>query len=198
MTLSAEDGARKKQWRTRLLADRSALTGDVHSSQASRLAAAASKYIADLGAKTVCGYVPIGSEPGTLALFDGLREHGCRVLLPIVVGAQPLQWAEYTGADSLRPAGYGLREPVGRRLGEHAVGDADVVFVPALAVDGKGVRLGRGAGHYDRSLPLAHPRTRLVGVVGDDEFVTDLPGEAHDVRMNAVLTPDRGVVTLPL
>lgn len=198
VTLSAEEDARKKHWRTRLLADRTALTRETHSAEAVELAAAASTYVADLGARTVCGYVPIGSEPGSLALFDDLREHGCRVLMPVVVGAEPLQWAEYTGADSLRSARYGLREPAGPRLGQHAVGQADVVFVPALAVDGTGVRLGRGAGHYDRSLPLASGRARLVGVVGDHEFVPDLPGEAHDVRMNAVLTPKRGVVALPL
>ena len=45
------------------------------------------------------------------------------------------------------------------------------MLVPALAVDRRGVRLGRGAGFYDRSLPLAAPAARLVAVVRDDELV---------------------------
>ena len=68
--------------------------------------------------------------------------------------------------------------------------------MPALAVDRAGVRLGRGAGFYDRSLPLADPAARLVAVVRDDELVDRLPAEPHDVRMTHALTPGRGFVAL--
>ena len=46
-----------------------------------------------------------------------------------------------------------------------------LVLVPALAVDLRGVRLGRGGGWYDRSLPLARSRTALLGLVRDEEVV---------------------------
>jgi 5-formyltetrahydrofolate cyclo-ligase len=71
-----------------------------------------------------------------------------------------------------------------------------VVFVPALAVDRAGVRLGRGAGFYDRTLPLARAATRLVAVVRDDELVDQIPAEPHDVPMTHALTPRRGLVEL--
>ncbi len=77
-----------------------------------------------------------------------------------------------------------------------AVADAAVVFVPALAVDRAGVRLGRGAGFYDRTLPLAGPAARLVAVVRDDELVDEIPAEPHDVPMTHALTPGRGLVEL--
>lgn len=198
MTLGAEQGTFKKHWRDRLLTARSAVSDEVHQEEARALASAAWQHLTAHGAVTVCGYVPVGPEPGTLELFDGLRERGCRVLLPIVVRAHPLDWAEYDGRESLRKAGYGLLEPAGQRLGEGAVREAGVVLVPALAVDHNGVRLGRGAGYYDRSLALASKSAQLIGVVRDAEFVAQLPGEAHDVRMTAVLTPQRGVVALPL
>lgn len=198
MTLSAEEASRKKKWRDRLKSGRSGVSAEVHAAEARALAEFAWEYVGELGPVTVCGYVPVGTEPGSLELFDGLRERGCRVLLPIVTSSGPLDWAEYTGPDSLRPAAYGLLEPAGERLGAEAVRQASVVLVPALGVDAHGVRLGRGAGHYDRSLPFAAPSAVLIGVVRDDDFVDDLPGEAHDVRMNAVLTPQRGVVRLPL
>ena len=63
-------------------------------------------------------------------------------------------------------------------------------------VDRTGVRLGRGAGFYDRSLPLATPTAKLVAVVRDDELVDRLPAEPHDVRMTHALTPNGGVVAL--
>ena len=58
------------------------------------------------------------------------------------------------------------------------------------------MRLGRGAGHYDRSLPLAAPGTAFVAVVREEEVVDWLPAEPHDVRMTAVLTPNRGLLQL--
>lgn len=146
--------------------------------------------------RVVAAYVPVRGEPGSTAMLDVLRESGCRVLLPVVVGAAPLDWAEYAGADSLDQARFGLLEPNGPRLGAAEIGAADAVLVPALAVDRRGVRLGRGAGHYDRSLPLAAPAARLIGVVRDSEFVASLPGEEHDVRMHAVMTPGHGVVAI--
>lgn len=141
----------------------------------------------------VCAYVPVGSEPGSLALLDTLVDRGSTVLLPIVVGAAPLDWAEYDG--TLVPGPHGLRQPGGPRLGPDAIGRADVVLVPALAVDRRGVRLGRGGGHYDRSLPLARPGVPLIAVVRDDELVDHLPADPHDVLLTGALTPS-GVVLL--
>ncbi|MEJ2863870.1 5-formyltetrahydrofolate cyclo-ligase [Actinomycetospora flava] len=145
----------------------------------------------------ICLFVAVGGEPGGLPVLDAARALGRRVLLPVTVGAAPLDWAEFTGADSLAPGPHGLREPTGQRLGPHVLADAGLVVVPALAVDHRGVRLGRGGGHYDRSLPLAGPRTRLVALVGDDALVADdLPAEPHDVPVHAVWRPRHGVTWL--
>ena len=70
-----------------------------------------------------------------------------------------------------------------------------LVLLPALAVDGAGTRLGQGGGHYDRTLALL-PSTRpgrpvLAAVVRDPELLPAgaLPREAHDVPVDAALTP---------
>jgi 5-formyltetrahydrofolate cyclo-ligase len=63
-------------------------------------------------------------------------------------------------------------------------------------VDRDGVRLGRGAGFYDRSLPLADPAAQLVAVVRDDELLDRIPADPHDVRMTHALTPQRGLIAL--
>lgn len=146
--------------------------------------------------QTVCLYVPTGSEPGSVQMLDEVSERGVRVLLPIVDGPGPMDWGWYDGLDYLRPARHGLLQPTGERLGTAALRIADIVFVPALGVDRAGVRLGRGAGYYDRSLPLAAAGTAFIAVVRDDEIVDRLPDEHHDVRMSAVLTPNRGFMSL--
>ena len=191
MTPTARD-ADKNDWRKRLVKARAELSSAVRAAQAQALAAA----VGTVGwpASTVCAYVPVGTEPGSLAMVDALRAAGRRVLLPVVTGKEPLDWGVYFGEDSLVPGPYGLREPSGLRLGPGAVRNADAVLVPALAVDRRGVRLGRGAGHYDRSLVgVTAPR---IAVVRAEEFVDELPAEPHDVLMTAVLTPSGGFAQL--
>jgi 5-formyltetrahydrofolate cyclo-ligase len=149
---------------------------------------------------TICAYVPVGSEPGSTAMLDALTGLGARVLLPVAREDEtgiprPLQWGIYRAGD-LVDARFGLREPEPPWLGVEAIASASVVLVPALAVDLAGVRLGRGAGFYDRSLSQADPAARLVAVVRDDELVDRLPGEDHDVPMTHALTPGCGLVAL--
>ena len=148
---------------------------------------------------TFCAYVPVGSEPGSPATLDALVAAGARVLLTVAREDEsgtplPLTWGEYAG--DLVAARHGLREPRAPWLAADAIGAATVVVVPALAVDLAGVRLGRGAGFYDRTLAMADPTARLIAMVRDDEVFDHLPGEAHDVPMTHALTPGRGLVAL--
>lgn len=136
---------------------------------------------------TVVAFASAGSEPPTCSLLDGLRDAGVRVLLPVVDGAA-LDWAVYDGWDALVPGARGTLEPTGDRLGRAAAATADLVLVPALAVDRAGHRLGRGAGFYDRAL-VDVETGRTVAVVYDDEVVDDLPTEPHDRPVGSVLTP---------
>lgn len=186
----------KTEWRAHLARSRAAVSTQQRVVEARALAqAVAALPMPD----TVCCYVPFGSEPGSLALLDVLRDAGARVLLPVIPAAPgALDWAEFTGTATLVPGRMrGILEPSGPRLGPTALRSAGLVLLPALAVDHAGVRLGRGAGHYDRSLVHAEPEAALVAVVRDGELVEKLPAEAHDVRITGALTPARGLVRLP-
>ena len=123
---------------------------------------------------------------------DALIDRGVSVLVPIVPDGDPapLDWVRYDGATTLQPGRWGLLEPTGTRLGTAAIRAASVILVPALAIDKSGVRLGRGAGYYDRTL---HGLSAdLVGVVYDDEVVDSLPSGDHDVPVGWTLTPGDG------
>jgi 5-formyltetrahydrofolate cyclo-ligase len=98
----------------------------------------------------------------------------------------------FEGAEHLRPAGRGLLEPDGVRLGPAAVLDAGTVLLPGLAVDGHGVRLGRGGGSYDRvlaRLSAAGADPALIVLLYDNEVVARVPEEPHDHPVDAVVTP---------
>ncbi|MFC9517639.1 5-formyltetrahydrofolate cyclo-ligase [Nocardiaceae bacterium NPDC056970] len=188
----------KAEWRAHVLRARREVTSDTQASEARTLATGAVSVAgstASAGA-TVCAYVPVGSEPGSIEMLDALRAAGFRVLVPVTGEPGPLQWAEFTGADGLAAAGHGLREPTGPVLPTSEVTSAAVIFVPALAVDERGARLGRGAGFYDRTLGSADPDAALVAVVRDSELVPSLPADPHDVPMGYALTPGRGLVRL--
>jgi 5-formyltetrahydrofolate cyclo-ligase len=193
-------GPTKTELRTEILLARRTLAPHLHDAEAHALCGHLPAFIG--GGETVCAYVPVGSEPGSAELIDSMLRRGVRVLLPVARDDAaelplplPLQWGEYRPG-GLVQARFGLREPAEPWLPSDAIAAATVVLVPALAVDQAGVRLGRGAGFYDRSLPLAAPTARLVAVVRDDELVDRLPAEPHDVRMTHALTPNGGLVAL--
>ncbi|MFI6040167.1 5-formyltetrahydrofolate cyclo-ligase [Nocardia sp. NPDC051321] len=183
----------KHAWRTEILARRAAMSAEEHAMNTLALVAAAGRLDVH---EWVGAYVPVRGEPGSTQVLDALRTAGARVLVPVTGSPGPLNWAEYTGRDSLRRARFGLLEPIGETLPTTAIGQAELILVPALAVDRRGVRLGRGAGYYDRTLAAARPDARLVAVVGDEELVDRLPEEPHDRKMGWALTPRRGLQRL--
>ena len=186
----------KRTLRRGILAARGRLTADDVREAATALAGHA-RELSELGhARTVAAYVSVGSEPGTLALLDALRARGVRVLLPALLPDNDLDWAEYAGPDSLVRVRHGgkmaLLEPAGERLGPEAVERADTVLLPGLAVDARGMRLGRGGGSYDRvlaRLERAGADPALVVLLYDTEVVERVPEEAHDRPVHAVVTP---------
>jgi 5-formyltetrahydrofolate cyclo-ligase len=197
----------KAHWRAQLLAARRAVPEQVHTVEADALAAGVVA-VARRTTDPICCYVPMVDEPGSLAMLDALRDAGHEVLLPVVPGAPSspttsslqssgaMNWAPYRGPSSLVEGPYRLRQPAGPGWGPAAVATAGLVLVPALAVDERGVRLGRGAGWYDRTLTLARPGIPLLAVVRDEEVVAALPVERHDVLMTGVLTPHGGARAL--
>jgi 5-formyltetrahydrofolate cyclo-ligase len=188
----------KAALREQVLAARGRVADDVRAAEArmlnERLAPAVSS------GSTVCAYVPVGTEPGSVAMLDMLLWHSRRVLLPVARSTDDgtplrLRWAEYRPGELVRGR-WGLLEPPEPWLPESALAEAEMVLVPALAVDQRGTRLGRGRGFYDRSLDGRNPQAHLIAMVRDVEFVDELPAEQHDVPMTHVITPERGVVTL--
>ena len=143
------------------------------------------------GVRAFAAFVPDDDEPGHGRIPAAFTQLGARVLLPVTpTDGRELAWAVDTGR--LGPGRHGLMEPLGPRLGATAVGTADVVVVPALAVARDGLRLGRGGGYYDRALQHARPDAAIVALVFDDEFVDELPTEPHDRPVTAVVTPSGG------
>jgi 5-formyltetrahydrofolate cyclo-ligase len=182
----------KAAWRSRALAVRRELSESEQAAAGKAIAEHVLAAPALEGARKVAAYVPVRGEPGSIELLDAMRARGIEVLLPVALPTGSLDWARYGGL--LVPAGYGLLEPAGRRLGPGALAEVDLVLAPALAVDRRGVRLGRGMGYYDRALVGLDAMTVVV-LLYDCELVDGhLPAEPHDRPVDAVVTPLLGWV----
>jgi 5-formyltetrahydrofolate cyclo-ligase len=160
----------------------------------------------------VAAYVALPGEPDLAAVRAALRERGVEVLLPVARGGV-LGWGRDDGRlrpGPAHPSGVRIDEPV-TPAGPGALTRADVVLLPATAVDLSGARLGQGGGYYDRALADlagaagaagAGAEARdvlLVAVCHDDEVLPAgaVPVAAHDRRVDAVLTPTRWVDVRP-
>lgn len=154
---------------------------------------------------TIAAYVPVGPEPGGADLPHVLAAAGVRVLLPVLLPDNDLDWAVFTG--SLAPGPRGLSEPDGERLGVDGIRSASLILVPALAVDRAGRRMGRGGGSYDRALTRAYAPSRtdapsptdavgslVVALLHDGELIDSVPAEPHDQPVQGVITPTNGFV----
>jgi 5-formyltetrahydrofolate cyclo-ligase len=188
----------KAALRRRLLADRARLGPD------QRAAAGRALRDAILGlpqaqmAGTIAAYYSLASEPDTHGLVYALWKRGGYVLLPLLRPDADLDWASYEGPDSLRPGPRGLVEPSEPPRGPDAVARADLVLVPALAVDRGGVRLGRGGGSYDRALARVGPGIPTIALLYDGELLAEVPAAEHDQRVRLVARPSAGITRLPI
>ena len=189
--------ADKASLRRRLVAARAAMS-DSARAQASRLIRDHVLEMPEVSAAgTIAAYCSIGSEPDTRKLIFALWKRGSYVVLPVLLPDGDLDWASYEGPDSLTAGPRGLLEPAEPRRGPGTVARADVVLVPALAVDGQGHRLGRGGGSYDRALARVGGQVPTIALLYDDELLPAVPAQAHDQRVRMVARPESGLTRLP-
>ena len=147
------------------------------------------------GAGVAAAYASTPEEPTTDGLLDALKASSIRVLLPVMKPAGLMEWSPFSGVEGLVLNERGIREPRGPVYAAQAIAGADLLIVPALAVTRDGVRLGQGAGYYDRVLPHVRTDVPIIAMVYDTE-VLDLgaiPEQEHDVRVTHICTPLAGL-----
>lgn len=144
------------------------------------------------GAKTVLLYAAMPDEVATLPLIRRALEEDKRVALPAcdmsrhAIVAREVREPER----DLLPGAYGIYEP---EFGCPAVpvDEIDLVLVPGRAFDAAGRRVGRGGGYYDRL--LAGFRGRTVALAFDCQVFREVPADAHDIAVGAVVTESRTI-----
>lgn len=149
-------------------------------------------------ARTIMLYLDFRGEVETDGILRWGWQAGKRMAVPVTVKAlRKLIPVELRPFAELQVGTYGIREPKGGtdsrlegrlRADEVPVASIDVSIVPGLAFDGKGGRLGYGGGYYDRFLPSLRPDALKIGLAYEFQLVDSVPAEAHDIRMDLIVT----------
>ena len=136
-------------------------------------------------ASTIASYCQTGSEQTPTLIEEAAKELGKTVVFPRVLGAGEMVFKAPTPTDAFEIGHYGIAEPPATSE-TIPVATIDFFLVPLLACDQYGTRLGYGGGYYVRLLEGAVGFTCGLGF--NFQKVADLPGEQHDVRMQAFLS----------
>jgi 5-formyltetrahydrofolate cyclo-ligase len=140
-----------------------------------------------LPAAALAFYWPVRDEADPRLLAEALAARGHALALPrIVAKDKPLAFHHWTPRDSTLVNAFGITEP----LKEAPPITPVIVFVPLLAFDRAGYRLGYGAGYYDRTLEALAEQggAYAVGVAYAGQEVSELPRQPHDRRLDAIVT----------
>jgi 5-formyltetrahydrofolate cyclo-ligase len=137
-------------------------------------------------ARVVGGYAPLGSEISPLLAIEEARAVGRIVAFPAF--DNPGKPFRFRAGDPLEAGPFGMMQPKRRS----PIVEPDLILVPLIAIDGNGTRLGRGKGHYDRSLArLKKSGARLVGIGWPlQRLVETIPADDWDVPLDAFASPD--------
>lgn len=125
------------------------------------------RVVTEIAPKRVAIYQAYPSEPQTLGFIQSV---GLPVLVPITIDEENLIWQDYSSQEKTE------------------LNSEDLIFVPALAVDKSGNRLGRGKAYFDRALAKCPPNLVIYAVIFEAEFLDEIPSESHDRKVHGVVS----------
>jgi 5-formyltetrahydrofolate cyclo-ligase len=137
----------------------------------------------------IAGYWPKGREFDCRFLLDELNSRGHICVLPVIGDeSRIMRFARWQPDEEMHVNKFGIFEP---KSDDYK--DPDIVLAPMLAFDQRGFRLGQGGGFYDATMADLKARKNNVRYIGlgymDQAVLFKLPAEAHDIKLDAVLTP---------
>jgi 5-formyltetrahydrofolate cyclo-ligase len=143
----------------------------------------------------VAAYVAFDGEADASGIVALARARGCELFLPVVTSRRrfEMRFVSCSVAARLQRNAFGILEPANNRWQSIAPLHLDLIFIPLVAFDDGGWRLGSGAGFYDRCLRHLHAerrwrRPKLIGVGYEFQRVTCLRPQRWDIPLDGVIT----------
>jgi len=197
--VDAEQARDVARWRaaerTRLLAERAALSVAARQAAAQAIAVQLDQFLADrfatLAGLTISAWWPIKAELDLRFWLAGLAARGAQAALPVVeTRAAPLVFRPWTQQTPMVRGVWNIPVPA-----EGANVVPDITLAPVVGWDVAGYRLGYGGGYFDRTLAALAPRPLAIGVGLEAAQVATIFPQPHDIAMAVIVTETR--VLLP-
>ena len=179
-----DHGVFRAALRREKLAARVALDPAAHAALSVALERHLSALLRPLAPQTLAFCAPVRGEFDARPLASRLIGLGWHAAMPVVTPVDaPMHFHAWTPASVMGADRYGIPIPA-----DGAVVIPDIVLLPLLAFDAQGFRLGYGGGYFDRTLAAMAPRPQAIGVGFELGRVADIRPQAHDVRLDAIVT----------
>ena len=197
--VDAEQARDVARWRaaerTRLLAERAALSVAARQAAAQAITVQLDQFLADrfatLAGLTISAWWPIKAELDLRFWLAGLAARGAQAALPVVeTRAAPLVFRPWTQQTPMVRGVWNIPVPA-----EGANVVPDITLAPVVGWDVAGYRLGYGGGYFDRTLAALAPRPLAIGVGLEAAQVATIFPQPHDIAMAVIVTETR--VLLP-
>ena len=177
-----DNTAWRQALRRDMVARRAALGADEHAAWSASIVGHLQAALPLPGIVAFCW--PIKHEPDVRAVVECWTRSGARAALPVVLEpATPLVFREWKADSPLVPDMYGIPTPI-----EGELVQPDMILLPLNGFDAAGFRLGYGGGYFDRTLAAFSPRPLAVGVGFEINRLPDIRPEAHDQRLDWIVT----------
>jgi 5-formyltetrahydrofolate cyclo-ligase len=186
----------KQQLRRRMLA----LRNSKSATELDQLSSEITKRLIELpevkNAQVLSTYLNIGSEVRTMGIVDWALSQGKSVIVPVTDRFDKrMIFSELKDPSrELVRGNFGIAEPKEEFRRPVHLDRADAVLVPGVAWDAHGLRIGYGAGYYDRSINSLHTRICTIGLSYEFQFVDNVPKMRYDRRVDKIVTDRRVIV----
>ncbi|WP_251358706.1 5-formyltetrahydrofolate cyclo-ligase [Kangiella sp. TOML190] len=139
-------------------------------------------------------YLPIKGEISCWPLIEYAKSLNKHSFLPKVFPNKKrgMWFLPYEGKESVQKGPFGILEPTANIKDAIRPSQLDVIFMPLVAFDNLGNRVGMGGGYYDSVLSnfkKQQKRPLLIGLAYNFQQVSQVPLQSWDVTMDAVATP---------
>ena len=184
-------GGEKAEIRRQMRSMRRALSGEEQKRAADGVYAQIMRMESYRSARTVMAYAAVRGELSLERVMEDIRASGRRLALPRCGESGEMDACLVTERRQLRQGAYGIWEPDESCLLVPPE-EIDLMLIPGTAFDRAGGRIGQGGGYYDRY--IIKTRAVRVGICHGFALMNHIPTENHDVRMDAVVTPEETLI----
>lgn len=184
---------RKKGLRQKMLAMRRALSANETESRSSSLKENILSLLEYKNAKKIMAFLAMKGESNLDGFIRQTLLDGKEVYIPVCLPERQMEAGRLIDMEHFEKGPLGLRNlPAGYEVTSPE--SLDLVLIPGLAVSQEGIRLGMGAGYYDRYLARV-PFEKRVAALWDFQVIPDIPSEPFDQKIAKIVTDKSVIVT---